>query len=152
MLLVPSRGWSFFLSSVVDVAQFGLLGPFFRGQWIERLEVEFSAASAVVGFMGAVLTTSDNASVESWGSGQPVLQRSGLFGDGQPIMGMACDASRMHRLVWPVGVLVREGPVYIVGRAANSSAVSGITVTFCAFCLELRAEVVESGSERGDDT
>ncbi len=135
-MLVPSRGWTVVLRGVVNVAQFGLLGPFFRGQWIERVEIGARTNAQLTGEFGLVLTPSDNASLESWQSGSPIIQRSTMSGDGQPVWAFALGNANFKTWRFAVGRRIEDTPQYLVCRLVGSHAVSLVDAFFTAFCLE----------------
>lgn len=146
MILVPGRGYSGVLTGVVNVAGFVLLGPFTRGQWIERMEVASRTNGSGTIESGAVVTESNTGSLDAWRAGAPVVTRSETLGDGQPVFSFGQGNNNMRRFTWAVGVRVREAPLYIVCRAITSGASLKVDMLFTAFCLELLSVGSSNGS------
>jgi len=147
-MLVPSRGWTGVLLSTKDAAAFALLGPFYRGQIIERLVVGCRANGNIVIEIGAVVTWSDNASVESWRSGAPILQRSTLMADGQPVYRFGMGGSNFKDFVFAVGRAVRDTPKYVVCRVRGDNETTFADVYFSAFCFDVVSEGGGGGTVR----
>ena len=141
-MLVPSRGWTACLQGVVDTAEFALLGPFFRGQWVERLELGGRSSATIVIEWGAVWTPSDNASLDAWRSGAPIIQRSSTMGDDQPVFSFAMGNANLKHMRFAVGRRVGDTPMYIVCRCIGSHGSSFCDVYFSAFCVEELSERV----------
>lgn len=130
------------LTDTLDTAVFGLLGPFFRGQIIERLAYGFRANGAVQVELGAVLTSSDSASVESWRAGTPIIQRSQTIGDGQPVIRLAMGTGNAKSQSIAVGLMVTDTPRYLVVRTVGSQAAVRVDTWYSAFCVEFSRESV----------
>lgn len=146
MILVPGRGYTGVLTGVANTAGFTLLGPFTRGQWIERIEIATRTSATGVIQAGAVLTESNTASLDAWRAGAPVVTRSQTLGDGQPVFSYGQGTNNMKVIVWAVGVRVREAPLYVVCRAITSGGSVFVDISFSAFCVELLSLGPSNGS------
>lgn len=146
MFLVPGRGYTGVLSGVVNAAEFTLLGPFTRGQWIYRIDVASRTNGSGTIEAGAVLTESNTASLDAWRSGAPVVTRSQTFGDGQPVFKYGQGNNNMRQFRWAVGVRVASAPLYVVCRAITSGAQLQVDMLFTGFCLELLSSGAGNGA------
>lgn len=138
--LVPSRGWTGVLRSVADTAQFQLLGPFFPGQYIVTLEWTTRTNGNSTIHVGAVITTSDNASLDAWQSGSPIVERSSETGDGQPVWAFGQGNNNLKIFRMAVGRAIRDGPHYVVFRVLVAGGAQVADVMCSAICMELVPE------------
>ena len=146
MIIVPSRGWTAFFAGVLDTAAFKVLGPLRRGVWIERVVWTVSTAGVVTVELGAVLTGSSVADVTGWQSGVPVIQRSDVVGDGQPVVSFFFISARVREFSVPVGVRAAEGPLYLCCRVRGDSASFAVSVSVAVYCVEAGAEGMGDGT------
>ena len=146
-MLVPSRGWTVQLTDTLDTARFGLLGPFYRGQILQELLIGYRSNGVVQVELGAVLTWSGSASVESWQAGSPLVERSDMVGDGHPVIRLGMGSNNPKQMVLPIGRLITETPVYMVVRVVGDQAAVRVDTWWSCQCVESRELEVVDGAE-----
>lgn len=144
-MLVPGRSWCSSIHGVDTTAQFGVLGPFRRGQWIDRIEFGTAMGGSGDFTFGVVLGTGSTASVQAWVSGRPLVDRSTTVGDGQPVILQRTFGSMAASWTLHVGRRVTDGPTHMIWRLQRLTG-AGLLHGYATVRV---LEVAEEGSVNG---
>jgi hypothetical protein len=132
-----TRGWTSVSTGIVGTAVYSLLGPFHPGQMMDRLAGFMRASSTQVLTIGAVITKSTEATPQAWRSGAPIIDRSTVSANGQPVMQLSLGPNNAKNIYWAVGRPVSGGPVYVVCRAVRVSGSGTLDVMMTMFCSKV---------------
>ena len=115
-MLVPGRSWCSAINDVDETAQFGLLGPFRRGQWIDRIEFGTSMSGTGTFTFGVVLGSGSGATVAAWRAGRPLVDRGSTVGDGQVVILQRLLGNFATSWTLYVGRRATDGPTHLIWR------------------------------------
>ncbi len=146
-MLVPSRGWTGYLHHVENTARFVLLGPFHPGQILDRLLIHWRTSSNAEATFGAVITPAAEANAGTWSHGVPIVGRSDLAGDGQPLLSSGSGNNNSKSIVVAIGVAVGNELSYVVCRAQRSTGTAVCDFIFSMFCVSVQGVAKGDGSE-----
>lgn len=134
-MFVEGPGYVAHYDALDGTQRFLVLGPFPVGTVIRRVRVAVSgagAASVYIVAIGAVIGASNEPTAAAFAAGRTLIQRSNVDTFGKPTitLGFAATGGE-RRLVFPVGVTVKGGPLTILVGFVSSIAnpVSGIVAS-----------------------
>jgi len=133
------RGWSFADASINASRAFGLLGPFSRGDIIERLEVFVNTAGATELDFAASLGFSESATLEAFLAGASLVDRGTLHGSGRPAVVFANMPAGFSSFIVAIGRRVEVGAAFIVLMMESTVAATNTSWLVTVF-VEGRSE------------
>lgn len=112
--IVPGRSWCTCCHGTGEASCYGLLGPLAEGDYLRRLMVAISANGAQYGRFAASVGPSEQANLQSFEAGVPVIQRSTLTAGIVPCLVWYAAAGAPTWFWIPVGIVGSVGARYVV--------------------------------------
>ena len=112
--IVPGRSWCTVFTGVGVASDYGLLGPLAEGDYLRRLMVMINVNGVQGGGFAAAVGPSDQATLESFESGVPVIQRSDVTSGIVPCIYWHAVAGAPTWFWIPVGIVGSVGARYVV--------------------------------------
>lgn len=112
--IVPGRSWCTTHTGTGIVSSYGLLGPLAEGDYLRRLMVMLSVDGAQEGRFAATIGPSDQATLQSYEAGIPVIQRSNVTSGIVPCIYWHAAAGAPAWFWIPVGIVGSVGARYVV--------------------------------------
>lgn len=146
MLLVPGQGHTVVGTALAGVPSFLLVGPVASGAIFDTLRISIQLATAGTAQVSASITASREATAEALANGRQVFRgRTGIVGP-FGIFEFALAAITFETFVFPLGVRVDSGPMFVVVRSLGATDVHTVQASLSVLCLVSDSAVGASGS------